>query len=392
MLEVDCINKQKFLTELGRLLTFMYEEDRQKALSMYTRMFEETEDEQGLLQLLVSPTRQAVVLARTYDAKERKLQVHAQAREEYAAPELDERPPFVLAIEKIAEQAEALAKPRNYVSKEQISLFEDLPEEEAETAAGESAEAVTEAEAGEAGDEPAAAAAGEAVTEKEEAQEPEAPAAESEPEKPETEALFPELPEIEDIGEKVELAAAPVILAAAAAAAEEPAAEVKVPDDLKEAVSNVDSFLKDFSIEDKLEPAAEPERVTEAEVPAPAEEFALKTEPARKVSVVKLILFLILGIPLTLLGIVVLLIPALLFLALSATAIYCGLMTFSAAFGGFSVFADKLVLIGAGIALLALGLLFVWAFIWFLGGAIAGLIRGVFTLGRKWCCKEVAKQ
>ena len=34
-------------------------------------MFDETADEQGLLQLLVSPTRQAVVLARSYDAKHR---------------------------------------------------------------------------------------------------------------------------------------------------------------------------------------------------------------------------------------------------------------------------------------------------------------------------------
>ena len=35
------INKQKFLAELGKLLTFMYEEDRQRAMSLYSRMFEE---------------------------------------------------------------------------------------------------------------------------------------------------------------------------------------------------------------------------------------------------------------------------------------------------------------------------------------------------------------
>ena len=65
----------------------MYEEDRVRALAMYNSMFDETDDEIGLLQLLVSPTRQAVNLARSYDAKERKLQAHSQAREEGAHAE-----------------------------------------------------------------------------------------------------------------------------------------------------------------------------------------------------------------------------------------------------------------------------------------------------------------
>ena len=76
------INKQKFLAELGKLLTFMYEEDRQAALAMYNRMFDATEDDKALLQYLGSPTKQAVVIARSYDAKECKLQVTAQARNE----------------------------------------------------------------------------------------------------------------------------------------------------------------------------------------------------------------------------------------------------------------------------------------------------------------------
>ena len=54
------INKQKFLAELGKLLTFMYEEDRQSALAMYAKLFDNARDEQSLLQFLVSPTRQAV--------------------------------------------------------------------------------------------------------------------------------------------------------------------------------------------------------------------------------------------------------------------------------------------------------------------------------------------
>ena len=62
------INKQKFLAELGRLLTFMSEEDRQEALTLYAKMFDDVADEQALLQSLLSPTRQAVIIARAYDA------------------------------------------------------------------------------------------------------------------------------------------------------------------------------------------------------------------------------------------------------------------------------------------------------------------------------------
>ena len=40
-------------------MTFMYEEDRERALAMYSSLFDETDDETGVLQMLVSPTRQA---------------------------------------------------------------------------------------------------------------------------------------------------------------------------------------------------------------------------------------------------------------------------------------------------------------------------------------------
>ena len=43
----------------------------------------------------------------------------------------------------------------------------------------------------------------------------------------------------------------------------------------------------------------------------------------------------------------------------------------------------------AALLLLAFGLLFLWLFIWFIGGAIVGLVRGVIELGQSWCFKEV---
>ena len=91
---------------------------------MYNSMFDETDDETGLLQLLVSPTRQAVNLARSYDAKERKLQAHSQAREEGAHAE--EEPAFVQVIDRIREQAAALRTAAPQVSDDQLSLFEDI--------------------------------------------------------------------------------------------------------------------------------------------------------------------------------------------------------------------------------------------------------------------------
>ena len=100
---MDTINKQKFLAEIGRLLTFMYEEDRQTVLAMYGRMFDETAAEPALLELLVSPTRQAVVLARSYDAKARKAQLEAQQDDILSDP--DNAPAFIFAIDKVAQQA-----------------------------------------------------------------------------------------------------------------------------------------------------------------------------------------------------------------------------------------------------------------------------------------------
>ena len=80
----------------------MYEEDRRYALDMYERMFDIAEgNEQWLIQNLMSPTRQAVIIARSYDAKERKLSVSAEWKEAEDEDQSGETPPFVLAINKI---------------------------------------------------------------------------------------------------------------------------------------------------------------------------------------------------------------------------------------------------------------------------------------------------
>ena len=287
--EVTSINKQKFLAELGKLLTFMYEEDRQRAMSLYSRMFEEAGDEHALIQALISPTRQAVVVARAYNSNLGRLSLSAATK---AAPEDRDQngvPDYVQAIEGVREQAWADM---------------GIPAETEETE-----EAPAEAEETE-----------------------EAPA-EAEPEKNRHEGIeFFTLPE-----EGKETPESGTLL-------DENAFNV-----------NSDALRK----------------------------------PRRKAKPFALILYILLAIPLTICAIAVLLVPALLFLALSVAAIICGVVLVSTAFKGFAVFADIMVVLGVSMVLFALGLLFLWTAIWFVGGAIVGVVHGVAALCEKWCYKEV---
>ena len=345
----------------------MYEEDRQTALAMYNRLFDEVDDEQGLLQLLVSPTRQAVVIARSYNAKERKLQVHAQSREESDTASDGAAPEFMGVIESIREEALSRQAPKTAeVSADQFSMFEDdffAPTPETPAAPAEA--------------------------------EPEAPAEE---------------------------AAAPVAEAEAEAPAEtaEPATD--------EPVDEVDAFIADFAIPadqqefapnagEQTAPAepAEPAQPEEAEAPAESDEDDSapivieeeddeeydeeyddeyyddeEYEPVRKPRVFLLILYILLAVPVGLLGILLLIVPTLLFLVLAGLIITGGVMAVTSAFSsGIAVFADIMVIIGMAFILLALGLLALWIAVWLVGGAMVGLVRGLIHLGGKWCYKEV---
>ena len=353
----------------------MYEEDRQTALAMYNQLFDEIDDEQGLLQLLVSPTRQAVVIARSYNAKERKLQVHAQSREESETADDGDAPEFIGVIEGILEEALSRQAPKTAeVSADQFSMFEDdffAPTPEA----------------------PSAEAEGEAEVQ------PEAPAAEAAVEAP-AEASPAEAAETE---------------AEAAEAAEAEAPAPAAP------VDEVDAFIADFSIPadqqefapeageqtapaEAAEPAAEAAEAAESaegdSAPIEIEEEDVEEyddgyydedyEPVRKPRVFLLILYILLAVPVGLLGILLLIVPTLLFLVLAGLIIAGGVMAVTSAFGsGIAVFADIMVIIGMAFILLALGLLALWIAVWLVGGATVGLVRGLIHLGGKWCYKEV---
>ena len=375
--EVTDINKQKFLAELGKLLTFMYDEDRQDALAMYARMFDAAPDEQTLIQFLVSPTRQAVVIARAYNARERKLQVNTTARDGRYDEE-EGTPDYVRAISALEDEALSRKIIMPEVPEDQFTLFADGIHP-VELGADEEDGTADEAPVPAVDETAAPAPAPEDAEEK--AEEPE-----------ETETVTVEAESVELEGE----------------------------------VDDVDAFLSDFSIAgDELSEAdsadadeqpteqtpvrvmpdasvKEPEFVFDAvddlprqTPPRPKKPAASSSAPAvelteRRAIVPLLILYIIIAIPVVALCVLILLVPTLFFLAMSVCAVVVGCMALSSAFGAFTIFADVMVVLGAALVLLALGLLFLWIFVWFVGGAIAGLINEIIKLGGKWCFKEVS--
>ena len=375
----------------------MYEEDRERALALYSSLFDETDDETGVLQMLVSPTRQAVNLARAYDARERKLQVQAQSRGE--APDAEE-PAFVQVIEKLRVQAAALGAPVNKVSADQFSLFEDAARE---TALFDEVGANPEPTP-----EPAAqtdlffnipsAPAEEPVPAEVESTESPAPDPAEAPAFDPAEAVLDSfvMPEEEPAQTEAEAAVpAPVMKPAPAPVQEEwsgsmPGARpAPVPPPFSESERLVEpalSFTQSMPAPQPpvQTPAPQPER-PRSEILAGSRPLFTKSKPR----VGLLILFLLFAVPFTLLCILLLLAPAALALGVGALAGWLGVSGLLATFGSFSVFADILLVFGCTLIVLALAVLFLWIFIWLIFGVIPGLIRGVCALARKWCYKEV---
>lgn len=346
----------------------MYEEDRQTALAMYNQLFDEVDDEQGLLQLLVSPTRQAVVIARSYNAKERKLQVHAQSREESETADYGTAPEFIGVIDGILEEALSRQAPKTAeVSADQFSMFED--DFFAPTPEAPSAEAEVQPEA------TAAEAAVEAPAEASPAE-----AAETEAEAAEAEAPAPAAP-VDEVDAFIADFSIPADQQEFAPEAGEQTAPAEAAEPAAEAAEDAESAEGDSA---PIE--IEEEDVEEYDDGYYDEDY----EPVRKPRVFLLILYILLAVPVGLLGILLLIVPTLLFLVLAGLIIAGGVMAVTSAFGsGIAVFADIMVIIGMAFILLALGLLALWIAVWLVGGAMVGLVRGLIHLGGKWCYKEV---
>ena len=355
----------------------MYEEDRLRALELYSRMFEEAGDESALIQSLLSPTRQAVVVARAYNVNLGKLSVTSEKK---AAPEdRDENgvPDYVQAIEAV--RAAAFARqpapaPKTAEETNEAGPAEEAPEETEETAPAEEAAGETEETA------PAEEAAGEP--------EETAPAAEAAGETEET------APAAEAAGETEETA--PAAEAAEETEGTAPAEDAKAEEPEETAPAAEANAPAENRTQENIEFFSMPEEGKEEENEGARDgesafniDTDLMRQPRRKAKVFALIVYILFAIPITLAAIAILLVPALLFLALSVGSIICGVVTVSAAFSGFAVIADIMVVLGLALVLFALGLLFLWTAIWFIGGAIVGVVHGVAALCDKWCYKEV---
>ena len=286
------INRKQFLAELGRLLTFMSDEDRATALGIYSDMFDDAGDEQALTGFLISPTRQAVYMARAYNRKPDSvfdpMKEYGEEDDEIG----DDRPEYIKALDHARQEAEKAGIVSEY------SFVEPAPGEEA-------------------------------------------------PEEPEEEENEDGLP------------------------AEEPE-EAVVPEEAGKPEETPE------------ESPAEPEK----ELPA-APGTGGEVKKTRKARPLLLILFLIFAIPLGLIGIVCLLVLAAAALACGAAACAAGIFGVRAALTGFPIVADIIIILGAALICLALGLLFFWLFIWLLFGTVPGMIKWIAALAGRWCYKEV---
>ena len=432
------INKRKFLTELGKLLTFMFEEDRQRALAVYESMFDEAEDDTALMQFLGSPTKQAVTVARAYNAKERRLAVTSQAGEGNEDVVNDEEPGFVRAINKIRDAAVENGIIPDIVAG-QYSVFEEADAETGE----ELLQPETEEEEPAVQTEEPSAQLEEQEEETEEL--PGEPGSElfeqvaQEAERSEEDRAFEELPvfTLEDSEEEVEV---PEEADAGEAESEEspedneadyiePEAEPEQeeipadadiqPEEIQEEYDNFQLDLGPIPEETRVEPEEIDEMMAtfrgKEENPVPVRKSSAQTTltefedlpaedstpwrqvseedgaPSGRLSIPRAILYLLVAVPVTTAGVLVLLLPTVLFLGLAVVAGVAAFRVATLAFNSFAVFADIVVVLGAALVLLALSIFLFWIFVSFIGGAIAGLINLAIRIGGKVCYKEDKK-
>lgn len=364
------INRQQFMSELSKLLTFMFKEDRSEIIQQYNEMLDNAEDEQAMLESFGSPTRLAVAISRSYQRDERKLSVHADSKDGGSGENVKVKP--VIPTQGVKSSA-PIVKPNEPAADAYVDIIEEIrrekaaeegieykpiffkedskPEPAAEPEVEESAEEAAE-ETAQPVDEVSENAAEEAAT----ADEENADEAQPEGEPADAEAA-----------ETAEQTAGEAEDAPHEAEADEGEAEAEAAAEAAEPVDETAHVLATVFNET---PEAAPEKV-------------------RKTNVFALILYIIVSIPV---GLVLLLVM----LGLELGVLGCGLLGLRVGFGllsftfsGMSVLADVLICFGVNIAVLALGVLVTWLAVWLIIVSVPWLIRGIKNLGRKLCVKEV---
>lgn len=341
------IDRQKYVAELGKLLSGMAPQDREAVLRGVNARFDEEGDDAAVIASLGSPTFAAVSVLRGYTPPEEGASDSVPMPEpRRARPEPKPVEPEPIEPEPEEPEAPEEAEP------------EEPEAESAEADEPSPVEPVPEAES----TEPA-----------EPAPEPEAPPAEPETE-PEPEPEQPEIP------------AEP----AEPETAEEPA-EAEAPED---AVGPAEEPEEREESGTEAEGPGEPAEPDEAEEPEEAEESPdlppfwggppeLPKPPKAKVGL--LILYIILGVavglPLTVLFACV----ALGIFGCGGALIAAAALLVSFCFLGMGVVADILLLAGAALVLAALGLLLLFFAVWFFIRCVVGFVNLILRKGREWC-------
>ena len=345
------------MSELSKLLTFMFKEDRSEIIQQYNEMLDNAEDEQAMLESFGSPTRLAVAISRSYQRDERKLSVHADSKDGGSGEAVKVKPVIPTQGKK---SSAPIVKPNEPAADAYVDIIEEIRREKA---------------------------AEEGIEYK--------PIFFKEEPKPEPVAE----PEVEEPAEETEQPAdeADEAPAAEAVAADEENAE----NDSEASDSEAQAEDADADTAEVAGDGGEAEAAAEVEAAEPADEAAhvLATvfnetpeaapEKAKKTNVFALILYIIVSIPV---GLVLLLVM----LGLELGVLGCGLLglrigfsLLSFTFSGMSVFADVLLCFGVNLAVLALGVLVTWFAVWLIIVSVPWLIRGIKNLGRKLCVKEV---
>lgn len=363
------------MSELSKLLTFMFKEDRSEIIQQYNEMLDNAEDEQAMLESFGSPTRLAVAISRSYQRDERKLSVHADSKDGGSGENVKVKPVIPTQGKK---SSAPIVKPNEPAADAYVDIIEEIRREKAaeegieykpiffkedpkpEPAAEPEVEEQTEEAAEETAqpvDEVSENAAEEAGTADEENAD-EAQAEEVEAQAEDADAEAAEVTE----GEAEDAPQAPQVQADDGGEAEAEAAA--------EAAEPVDETAHVLATVFNETPETAPEKV-------------------RKTNVFALILYIIVSIPV---GLVLLLVM----LGLELGVLGCGLLglrvgfsLLSFTFSGMSVLADVLICFGVNIAVLALGVLVTWFAVWLIIVSVPWLIRGIKNLGRKLCVKEV---
>ena len=382
------INKQKFLTELSKFLTFLTDEEKEKVLEKFEGLFEHCDNEEEVLSSIESPLKITVELSRAFTkggldevllfceelfGGNWTLSGDADAVKEEIIEALDED--TFKSVDIVTENTQQSSEEAAEVSAAQNPLEDDGLVAVFEQDMKEKEEAEQSEETGELDP-----LSDEEVTSEEYTLEPVNTNEDAEDVAEEIAEAVEEAnvdDEMEKAEEELKADSEP-----------EMSAEEEVIDALEKKFSNEDQ--EDIIRENPVD--LDPDDVEEISAqPADGTELWQEEKEVRyKARIWALIPYLIIAIPLGLIGIVICAAITGAILAVAAALVGAVVMGASLAIqSSMSVLADIIMTIGATLIVLGLSLLVIWLAVWFAVNTIGGIVGGLYRLGRKWCYKEV---